>query len=293
MTAARAADNLPRGAAFATLAAAAFAVMAVCVKASSRGLPNEMIVFFRSTVSLLCLLPWALRSGFDAVRTDKPFGHLWRSAFGTCSIYAFFYAVAHLHLAEALVLTYSTPLFIPFIAWFFIDEPPAPVVMLAAGLGLVGILLIAKPTGGAMNLATFVGVASSITAAAAMVTIRRISHTEPAARIVFWFSGFSALVSSVPLLWAWQSPNAAQLGVLVATGIFAVAGQLCLTKAYSLAPASRIGVFTYSAAIFGGILGWLLWDERPDGASILGMLVVVACCLLASWRGPAPKPAAA
>ena len=279
-------DDLRRGAAYALAAAATFAVMGTCVKAASRGLPNEMIVFFRSMVSFLFFMPWLARHGLDAVRTRNPWGHLWRSAFGTCSIYAFFYAIAHLHLAEAFVLTYATPLFIPFMAWAFVDEPPAPVVLVAVLLGVLGIYLIARPTGGAINFATLVGVGSSIPAAAAMVPIRRISHTEPAARIVFWFSAFSAAVSCVPLTWAWQAPTPPQLALLVGTGLFAAVGQLCLTKAYSLAPAARIGVFTYSAAVFGGILGWALWGESPDSASIAGMLLVVACCLLASWRGP-------
>ena len=64
----------------------------------------------------------------------------------------------------------------------------------------------------------------------------------------------------------------------------ATAGQLLLTQAYSLAPAARIGAFTYVAVVFGGLIGWALWDEAPDGGSVLGMLLVVACCLLAGWR---------
>lgn len=289
MNPARGTDDLPRGALFAILAAAAFAVMATCVKAASRGVGNEMIVFFRSAVSLAVLSPWMLRRGLAAVRTTRPAGHLWRSAFGICSMYAFFYAIAHLPLAEAIVLTYSTALFIPFIAWATLREPPSPATLLAVTVGLFGIALIAKPSAGTLNFATLVGVASSITAAAAMVTIRRISHTEPAARIVFWFSALATLVSSVPLLWAWKTPAPHELALLVGTGVFATLGQLCLTRAYSLAPAARIGAFTYVAAVFGGLIGWALWNEAPDGASIAGMLLVVACCLLAGWRGPSSK----
>lgn len=280
---------MQRGALFAILAAAAFAVMATCVKAASRDVGNEMIVFFRSAVSLLVLLPWLLSRGIEGVKTARPWGHLWRSAFGICSMYAFFYAIAHLHLAEAIVLTYSTPLFIPFIAWGVLREPPAPVILLAVTVGMFGIALIAKPDAGSLNLATLVGMGSGITAAAAMVTIRRISHTEPAVRIVFWFSALATLVSALPLAWAWRTPTAPQLALMVGTGVFATIGQLCLTRAYSLAPAARIGAFTYVAAVFGGLIGWALWNERPDGASITGMLLVIACCLLASWRGPSAK----
>ena len=67
------------------------------------------------------LLPWLLHHGASvALKTSRPVGHLWRASFGTFSMYAFFYAIGHLHLAVALLLTYSTPLFIP-----VIGRPPS------------------------------------------------------------------------------------------------------------------------------------------------------------------------
>ena len=286
-------DNLRLGAVFAVLAAAAFALMAAGVKAASALVSSELIVFFRSAVGLLVLLPWVLRHGRGALRTSRLGGHLWRAAFGVCAMYAFFYALGHLDLAEAIVLTYSTPLFIPFIAWAWIDEPPPPVIFPAVALGLVGIVLIAHPqTSFTASPASVAGVLSGICAAAAMVSIRRIADTEPAPRVVFYFSALSTLVSAVPLAWAWSAVSAPALALLVGVGVLATLGQLCLTRAYSLAPAARVGAFTYVAVVFGGLIGWALWDERPDAASAWGMALVIACCLLASWRGPRARAAA-
>ena len=278
-------DNLRRGALFAVLAAAAFALMAAGVKTASTLVRSELIVFFRSAVGLLVLLPWLLHHGMGAVRTKRLAGHLWRAAFGVCAMYAFFYALAHLHLAEAILLTYSTPLFIPFIAWAWIREPPPPVIFLAVALGLAGIVLIAQPEAGvAVSPASVAGVLSGVSAAAAMVSIRRIADTEPAPRVVFYFSALSTLISAVPLLWSWSPVSGATLALLVGIGVLATLGQLCLTRAYALAPAARIGAFTYVAVVFGGLLGWALWQERPDASSLSGMALVVACCLLAGWR---------
>jgi len=278
-------DNLRLGAAYAVTAAAAFAVTAACVKAVSATVGTEVAVFFRSAVSLLVLLPWLMRHGLAVVRTRRLTGHLWRATFGTCAMYSFFYAIAHLHLAEAILLTYSTPLYIPFIAWAVLREPPPAVIFPAVALGLLGIALIAKPgLGGMVSPATAVGVLSGICAAAAMVTIRGISDTEPAPRIVFYFSALSTVISAVPLAWAWRTPSATALALLVGTGVFATIGQLCLTRAYSLAPAARIGAFTYVSVVFAGLIGWALWGEAPDAASIAGMALVIGCCVLAGWR---------
>src|SRR5258706_8448673 len=100
-------ESLKRGAAFAVIAAAAFSVTGVCIKAASASVGNEMIVFCRSFVSFLSLLPWVLRDGARGVRTQKFGGHLWRASFGVCAMYCFFYAIAKLPLAAAMLLTYS------------------------------------------------------------------------------------------------------------------------------------------------------------------------------------------
>lgn len=279
-------DDLRRGALYAIAAAGAFSLTGACVKAASTQSPNEVVVFFRSAVSLLLLLPWMLRGGYAAtVRTQRLGGHLLRAAFGVCAMYCFFFAIAHLHLAEAILLTYSTPLWIPFIAWAWLGERPAPLTLAASLLGFVGLAVIAGPEGARLSgWAGLVGVASGLLAAAAMVSIRRISDTEPAARIVFYFSLLATLISALPLLWAWKRPDLPTLWLLLGAGATATAGQLLLTRAYASAPAARVGPFTYAAVLFSALLAWLIWDEGVEGRFVLGAVAVVAACVLAGWQ---------
>lgn len=287
-------DDLARGALFAVLAAAAFAVMAACVKAAAAQAGNAMIVFVRSAVGLLVLLPWVLRSGVGVIRTRRPLAHAWRAACGTCAVYCFFYAIAHLHLSEALVLTYSTPLFIPFIAWAWIREVPPPEVLVAIAVGFAGILLVARPGADAsVSFATAIGALSSLCAAGAMVGIRRMSDTEPAPRIVFWFQTTATAVAALPLPWLWVTPDLRTAALMIGAGVFATLGQLLLTRAYGLAAAARIGAFAYTSVIFGGAIGWLIWSERPAALSLVGMGLIVACCLLAGGLPRRPGARAA
>ncbi len=282
-------NDLRRGALFAISAAAAFSVTGACVKAASAHAPNEVVVFFRSAVSLLALLPWILRRGVSSLYSQRIGGHLWRAAFGVSAMYAFFYAIGRMPLAEAMLLTYSTPLFIPFIAWFWIGEKPPFVVYPAALTGLLGITLIVKP--GAVDIdwvAGFVGACSGVLAACAMVSIRRISDTEPAPRIVFYFVAMATVISAIPMLWAWQAPDTTTLLQLIGAGLTATIGQLCLTRAYASAPAARVGPFTYAAVIFSALIAWLLWDERMDQWSALGSLLVIATCVMVGWKRSEP-----
>lgn len=282
-------NDLKRGAAYAIYATAAFSLTGVCVKAASPHAPNEVVVFFRCAVSLLVLMPWVLRQGSAGIRTQRLGGHLWRAGFGVLAMYAFFYAIARLPLAEAMLLTYSTPLWVPFIAWFWIGERPAPIVFPAALLGLVGIAFIVRPGQHPVDwLAGLVGTASGLLAACAMVSIRRISDTEPAQRIVLYFVAMATAISAVPLLWAWQTPDPQTLLLLVGAGVTATVGQLNLTRAYAWAPAALVGPFTYTAVIFSALLAWLIWDEQLDRWSLLGMVLVVATCVMVGWRRRIP-----
>ena len=275
------ADNLRRGALFALAAAAAMAVGATCVKGAAASLPSTMIVFFRAVFGLLLMLPWLIRGGRKAWQTRRPGGHLWRAGFGILSMYGYFHAISHLPLAEAVLLTYTMPLFAPFIGWLWIGERPPNSALPAALIGLAGIALIVKPgTAGLASWSALIGATSGITAAAAMIGIRRISDTEPAPRIVFYFLLLSTVITAAPLHWTWQMPVGPAWLWLLGVGAFATGGQLLLTRAYASAPAAFIGPFTYTSVIFAGLLGWLLWGEAPDLWSLAGISLVIGSCLI-------------
>ena len=77
---------------------------------------------------------------------------------------------------------------------------------------------------------------------------------------------------------------ASAFSIMVGAGVLALIGQLCLTRAYSVAPAARVGAISYSSVVFAAILGWALWGETPTQQAMGGAVLVVAACILASWQ---------
>ena len=125
----------------------------------------------------------------------------------------------------------------------------------------------------------------SVLAATAFVSIREMSNTEPAYRMVFYFALFGSLISAVPLLWAWQPLNNDQLILLCSAGLLAALAQIVMSRAYSLAPPGLIGPVAYLAIIFAGVFSFVLWDEVPDLTSIFGAVLIFAVSTLAVlWR---------
>lgn len=286
-------ENLMRGAGFMLASGLLFAGMSGLVKAASESLPNEMVVFFRSFIGLVFLLPWLVRRGLPGLRTRHPGQHLVRGLAGLAAMYCYFYAIAHLPLAEATLLNYSTPLFVPFIASLWLGESVSRRLWAALITGFLGIMLILKPTPQLFTPASLVGLASGMLAAVAMVGIRRMSRTEPALRIVFYFTLVSTLGSAIPLAWSWRTPEPALWGVLLAMGVLASLAQMALTRAYAYAPAAHVGPFMYATVVFAAGLGWWLWGELIDLLALAGALLVCTAGVLTirvAGKRAAPVP---
>src|SRR4026207_214887 len=81
-----------------------FATMAAMVSLAAKELRNAPIVFFRHFIMLVFLLPWLVRQGKGALATQDLPGHLVRGIAGVAAVACYFYAIAHLRLADPGVL---------------------------------------------------------------------------------------------------------------------------------------------------------------------------------------------
>ena len=273
-----------QGALFLALSALLFSLMGVVIREASATVNNESVVFFRNLVGVLFFLPLLLLKGIKPLKTKRLKSHMWRTTYGLAAMYCFFYAIAHLPLADAMLFTYSAPLFTPLIAWWWLKEPLSKRMALTTGIGLIGVLLVAKPGNTLFEGQALIGLAASVLAAFAFVSIREMSDTEPAYRIVFYFSLFSALISAIPLSWARQSLDTHQLGLLLVVGLLATSSQIVMSKAYGLAPPGVIGPFAYLAIVFAGIIAWLRWGETPDLTFLIGAGLIFSASLLSISR---------
>ena len=274
-----------QGAALLALSALLFAGMGVFIREASATVNNENIVFFRNIVGVIFFLPLVLAKGIRPFKTKRLKSHLMRTSYGLAAMYCFFYAIAHLPLPDAMLFTYSAPVFTPIIAYLWLKEPLTKRMLAFSLFGLIGVILVAKPSNAIFGNLSLVGLAASLLAATAFVSIREMSDTEPAYRMVFYFAFFSSLISAVPLFWAWQPLSSEQLTLLFAAGFLAVLAQIVMSRAYSLAPPGLIGPIAYLAIIFAGIFSLILWGEVPDSTSVLGaILIFTASTLAVLWR---------
>jgi drug/metabolite transporter (DMT)-like permease len=126
-----------------------------------------------------------------------------------------------------------------------------------------------------------------------MAGIRKLTDTEPAIRVVFYFSLASTLISALPLAWAWQSPAVNLWFPLILIGLLSTVAQVLMTQAYAQAPAAQVGPFLYAIVVFASLFGWAIWEELPDWFSFAGTLIVILAGILTirlGGRKTAPPP---
>ncbi|MFN3907305.1 MAG: DMT family transporter [Acinetobacter junii] len=265
-----------------TISAFLFSIMGICIRYASQTVDNYTIVFFRNFVGLMLFLPFIMKQGTSFVKTEKLWMHTWRSLVGLAAMYGFFYAIAHLKLSNAMVFTYSSPIFIPLIAWLFLKERITKAMLMAAALGFLGVFCVAKPDQGLWNWVSAIGIASSLLASMAFVTVRALTKTEPPERIVFYFCLIGSLLSAIPMFWVWRPYALKELFFLIAAGILANVSQIFMSHAYRLAPAGQIAPINYMAIIFAGVWGFFLWQETPDFYSLFGFGLILLAIILCS-----------
>lgn len=271
------------GSAWMIIAALIFALMGLLVKqAGSKGFGVDELVFWRTAFG-------ALATGIPAFLHGKSFrtphwrGHLNRSFSGTCGLLLFFYAVAHLPLATAVTLSYTSPLFLAALSFLLLKEKISKTLLLALLGGFAGIVILMRPTFAAgQETAALVGLCAGLVGGWAYLQVRELSQLgEPDWRVVFYFSLCAAvLTGSLSLHNGWKLPDSTDLPILLGIGLTATIAQICMTRAYRVGRKLTVAALSYLTIVFSGLISILLLGDRIDTQTAVGMAVITAAGIL-------------
>lgn len=255
-------------------AAALFGVVNALVKGLSADLSNGEIVFFRNAFGLVVLLPFLKGLGPGGLATRRLRDHGIRSLSGWATMSLSFWAYSRIPLGDAVALSYTSPLFMPLLARFWLREPWPPHATGVLALGFAGVLMILRPGPGVFQAAASAALLAGVLAAVAQVGIRGLTRTEPPLRIVFYFAVFATVLSLPGLLEGWRRPSLPQWGLLLLLGVLASSAQMLLTTGYKYVAPGRAGGMLYVAVAVSGGVDWLFWGVRPTALSVLGAIFI-------------------
>ena len=249
------------------------------------------IVFFRYLFGLLPVAVFVWRSGPGALRSRRPIAHALRACLMFGALATFFAGLRVLPLAEAIAVTFTAPLFVTALSAPLLGEPVGPRRWAAVLVGFAGTLIVLRPGTEAFRPESLLVLCSALCFALAMLLTRWMARTETNTAMLA-YSTLGAGIACLPFLgFVWRPLEAEHLWLFLALGILGGIGANFMISAYRHAPAAVIAPFDYTALIWGALLGWFLFQDRPDHFVWLGAAIIVAAGLYITRRESALRRA--
>ncbi len=272
------------------LAGLGFAIMGAFVKAGAARFSPSELVFYRSAIGLLMITVIVCWHG-KPLKTPLFAMQMRRAGVGFSALLLFFYALAHLPLATAITLNYTSPMFLALLSpWLLYAEPTLSHrqrrhLNLCILGGFIGVCLVLQPAIQSNQLlAGALGLLSGIGAALAYVHVKQLGvEGEPDWRTVFYFTLVCSIASGAWMLVDHVTPLRWQdLPLLCGLGISATLSQLALTRAYRTGRTLAVASLAYSTVVFATLIGVVIWQEALSGIEIAGMLMIITFGILSA-----------
>ncbi|WP_372399475.1 DMT family transporter [Azospirillum sp. HJ39] len=270
-------DSVPYAVGCFLIAILLFAAMDTLIKVLTADYPVPQLMFVRSLVAFLLVGGYTLvrGGGIAAMRTRRPWGHVWRSFAGLISMGCFFYAFRELPLADVYVLSFAGPLFITALSAPLLGEPVGWRRWAAVVVGFGGVVVMAQPSAGAPLVPVLVGLAAALFYALAALAVRGLSRTETSASIVLYLLLTTTVVSGALAVPVWTAPTALGLGLMSLVGMLGAGAQVLLTQAFRRAPPAVVAPFEYTGMVWASLFGWLVFGDLPTVPVLAGAMVII------------------
>jgi drug/metabolite transporter (DMT)-like permease len=242
----------------------------------------RLVALARSSVAFVLAFLLARFSGASLVFW-RPSALWLRGCASSLSLLCTFYALAQLPTSEVMTLTNTLPIWVALLSWPLLRVRPTLSVWVASICGVCGVALIQAPHFDANGKAAFavaLSLTAALTSAVAMLGLHRLKGLHPWA-VVVHYSGTATLF----VLASWTIGSPPDLGglaetrilvLLLAVGIAATLGQLCVTRAFTSGSPMRISVVGLMQVIFALGLDVLFVGPNVQLVTLAGIALVLA-----------------
>ncbi len=260
------------------LAVALFSVMDTVMKLLTEHYPPMQVAALRGLTSLPLVLAYiGWRGAFGGMFKVRWPLHVLRGVLGVTMLSLFAFGLKNLSLAEAYTLFFIAPALITALSVVFLKEYVNMARWVAIGVGLVGVIVVLRPTGeGMMTLGGLAILGAAACYAVSSITGSILGRTDSGEHMVLWLMLFMSVAGTALAAPGWVAIRAADMLLLAGLAITGFLGQLAITEAFNKGEASSIAPLEYTALAWGVGLDWLLWQALPDRYTIIGAAIIIA-----------------
>jgi len=278
-------DSPQAAIAWMVLAGICFSATGVFVKLSGGLVVVWTVIFGRSTI--IAIMTFVISKIQNiSLAFEEPRWLLARCVTGLSAMACYFYAIPLIPLTTAVVLQWTSPLFVALFSGFLIKERVSPFLFGCIIVAFSGTILIISPSFEAIEVNALYALISGILSALAYLSIRQLRTTASSESVVFWFAVFCVIVSLPLSANELTSLSIYEIQVLIGVGVTAGIGQIGMTRAYHAAKAAYIGAFSYSTVVMSWIYGLLIFDETLSFWDMIGTLLIVSSGIVLAITSP-------
>jgi drug/metabolite transporter (DMT)-like permease len=208
-----------------------------------------------------------------------------RAFFLLSATFCNFYAIRYLPLALTASIFFLAPFIVTALAGPFLGEWAGRRRWSAIVIGFIGALIIIRPGLAGFHPAMLLSLAATLGYSLYGLLTRRLAAVETTESLMLLPAIAAALVMIPAGLAQWVAvPDLLHWSLLLATGILGGLGHWVFIKAHEAAPAPVLAPFVYSQLIWMTALGYFIFGDIPDRATMTGAAVIVGSGLYLFYR---------
>ncbi len=262
------------------VSALSYSIMQFCVKLTPN-IPIMEKILIRNLFSTIIAFIVLKKKKLSLFGNKKNQKHLFgRTLGGYLGMNLFFIGTMQVTLSAAAIINKLSPFVVMILAYFFLKEKITKFHIIALALALLGSWLVIKPQFNSSIMPISILLISAILSGIAFTSLRALGDKENEYTIIFHYSFISVALSIPFLLFNFVLTDLKGTLILLSVGIFAAVGQIALTYAYKLAPASEVSIYDYSNIIFSSLIGYFFLQEQLDWIEIVGIIIIISSSII-------------
>jgi len=211
----------------------------------------------------------------------------------TATLVSLISAFAAMPIATAIAIFFIEPLLLTLLAVPFLGERLGPRRLATVAVGLVGAMIVIRPSFAAFGPAALFPLAAALAYALNMIVLRRATATRSALTVQLGASVYGALAVGGLLLalaaagrfemampavpgWEWAA--------ILGAGATATAAFVLIAEAFRRAEASLLAPLQYLEIVGATAVGYLVFGDFPDALTWLGVAIILGSGLYVFHR---------
>ncbi|MGO4166126.1 S-adenosylmethionine uptake transporter [Novosphingobium sp. PhB57] len=266
---------------------ATFSAMDAMIKGAGLAVGVYTALLLRNLFGTVLTFPLWLSAGRPLPSRAVLKVHALRAAITSAMAALFFYGLVRIPMAEGIAISFVSPIIALYFAALFLGETIRPRAVVASLLGILGVLVITagRLGSGAYSDEAIAGTAaillSAVFYAMNLVLQRKQALLARPVEIAQFQNLLVTLIFLVFSPWLAVMPDPRSLLLILAGAVLATCALLFLSWGYARAETQVLLPIEYTGFFWAALLGWLMFGERLDLATVAGTILIVIGC----WTG--------